>query len=76
MTIRQTIFKGEETGIDKTDQDYQKAQRTQNINISTLGIISNENVGFVRQDDTALANGVVSIVQIGKGETVVHVNDL
>lgn len=76
MATRHMLFKGETTGIDKTDQDYQNAQATQNIDISTLGKISTADIGFVKQNSTALANAIVSILQLGKSETIVHVNDL
>ena len=70
------IFKGEVVGIDKLDQNTQNAQFTQNIDISTVGEITNKNLGYVRQNNTALANPLVSIIQLGTSETIVHVNDL
>ena len=70
------IFKGEVVGIDKLDQNSQNAQFTQNIDISTVGEITNKNLGYARQNNTALANPLVSIIQLGTSETIVHVNDL
>ena len=74
--MRINIFKGEVVGIDKLDQNSQNAQFTQNIDISTVGEITNKNLGYVRQNNTALANPLVSIIQLGTSETIVHVNDL
>jgi acetylglutamate kinase len=70
------IFKGEVVGIDKLDQNSQNAQFTQNIDISTVGEITNKNLGYVRQNNTALANPLVSIIQLKTSETIIHVNDL
>jgi acetylglutamate kinase len=70
------IFKGEVVGIDKLDQNTQNAQFTQNIDISTVGEITNKNLGYVRQNNTALANPLVSIIQLKTSETIIHVNDL